>query len=162
MQCYSEALLESELFGHEEGAFTGAKKHKIGLFEIADKGTLLLDEIGDMPLSLQAKMLNVLQENKFYRVGGTKEIKVDVRIIAATNTCLEDLVARGQFRQDLYYRLNVIPIRIPPLAERSEDILPLVAYYLERSNLRYKRQKTISPEVMDLLLQYPGQATFVS
>jgi PAS domain S-box-containing protein len=153
-----EPLLESELFGHEEGSFTGAKKHKIGLFEMADQGTLFLDEIGDMPLSFQAKLLNVLQEHKFYRVGGTKEIKVDVRIIAATNTCLEDLVTRGRFRQDLYYRLNVIPIRIPSLAERSEDILPLVAYYLEKSNLRYKREKTFAPDAMNLLLEYawPG------
>ena len=153
-----ESLLESELFGYEEGSFTGAKKFKTGLFELANKGTLFLDEIGDMPLPLQAKILNVLQERKFYRVGGTKEVEVDVRIIAATNTNLEQLIARGAFRQDLYYRLNVIPVRIPPLAERREDLLPLITYYLEKSNQRYKRSKTIAPDAIDILLKYnwPG------
>ncbi|MDR3588100.1 MAG: sigma 54-interacting transcriptional regulator [Negativicutes bacterium] len=153
-----DSLLESELFGFEEGAFTGAKKSKAGLFELANKGTLFLDEIGDMPMALQSKLLNVLQEGKFYRVGGTREIIVDVRIIAATNTKLDQLISKGLFRQDLYYRLNVIPIRIPPLAERQEDIPPLIALYLERANQRYKKDKTISPEVTDILLKYkwPG------
>ena len=153
-----ESLLESELFGYEEGSFTGAKKFKTGLFELAHKGTLFLDEIGDMPLSLQAKILNVLQERKFYRVGGVKEIEVDVRIIAATNTNLEQLITRGSFRQDLYYRLNVIPLRIPPLADRRDDILPLLTFYLEKSNQRYRRNKVITPDAIDVLLKYhwPG------
>ncbi len=153
-----ESLLESELFGFEEGAFTGAKKSKAGLFELANKGTLFLDEIGDMPMALQSKLLNVLQEGKFYRVGGTREIAVDVRIIAATNTKLDQLMSRGRFRQDLFYRLNVIPIRIPPLCERQEDIPPLIALYLDKANQRYRKDKTISPEVTDILLKYkwPG------
>lgn len=153
-----ESLLESELFGYEEGSFTGAKKFKAGMFELANKGTLFLDEIGDMPLPLQAKILNVLQERSFYRVGGTKEVAVDVRIIAATNTNLEQLIAKGAFRQDLFYRLNVIPVRIPPLSERRDDLLPLITHYLEKSNQRYKRNKTISPEAIDILLKYkwPG------
>jgi PAS domain S-box-containing protein len=153
-----DSLLESELFGYEEGAFTGAKKAKVGLFELANKGTLFLDEIGDMPLPLQAKILNVLQEGKFYRVGGTKEISVDVRIIAATNTKIEQLIEKGAFRQDLYYRLNVVPIRIPSLAERKDDLPPLISFYLEKANLRYNRSKVISPECMDIMLKYnwPG------
>lgn len=153
-----ETLLESELFGYEEGSFTGAKKSKVGLFELANKGTLFLDEIGDMPLPLQAKILNVLQEGKFYRVGGTKEVIVDVRIVAATNTNLNHLIANGRFRQDLYYRLNVIPVRVPSLAERKEDIPPLLAHYLEVSNNRYKKNKAFSPDAMERLLQYnwPG------
>lgn len=153
-----ETLLESELFGHEEGAFTGARRTKVGFFELANQGTLFLDEIGDMPLALQAKILNVLQERKFYRVGGNKEIFTDVRVIAATNQNLGQLIEKGLFRQDLYYRLNVIPVRIPPLRERREDILSLVAHYLEICNARHKRAKTISPEVMDAFLTYnwPG------
>lgn len=153
-----ETLLESELFGYEEGSFTGARKSKVGMFELANNGTLFLDEIGDMPLSLQAKLLNVLQEGKFYRVGGTKEISVDVRIITATNTKLHELINKGQFRQDLFYRLNVIPIRIPSLAERKEDIPPLINYYLAKSNQRYKKKKTLSPEALDIMLRYdwPG------
>ncbi len=153
-----DTLLESELFGYEEGAFTGAKRLKAGLFELADQGTLFLDEIGDMPLHLQAKILNVLQESKFYRVGGAKELTVDVRIIAATNMNLEQLVAKGTFRQDLYYRLNVIPLRIPSLAERKEDIPLLIAYYLDKCQKQYRTPKTLSPEVMDILLKYnwPG------
>ncbi len=153
-----DTLLESELFGHEEGAFTGAKKTRVGLFELANKGTIFLDEIGDMPLPLQAKILNVLQEGKFYRVGGSREIFVDVRVIAATNMDLGQLIERGLFRQDLYYRLNVIPVRIPALRERREDIRPLVAHYLTVCNTRHKRTKTISPEVMETLCAYcwPG------
>lgn len=153
-----ETLLESELFGYEEGSFTGAKKSKVGLYELANKGTLFLDEIGDMPLSLQAKILNVLQEGKFYRVGGTREVVADVRIVAATNTNLNFLIAKGLFRQDLYYRLNVIPVRVPSLAERKEDITPLLVHYLDLSNQRYKKAKTLSPEAMKSLFQYhwPG------
>jgi len=153
-----EPLLESELFGHEEGAYTGAKKSKAGLFEMANGGTVFLDEIGNMPLSLQAKLLNVLQEKRFYRVGGTKEINVDVRIIAATNADLEQLVAEKLFREDLYYRLNVIPLRIPSLAERKEDLPPLINYYMEQTNKKYKCSKKLSPEVMGIMLRYnwPG------
>ncbi|MBP2639747.1 MAG: norR 28 [Firmicutes bacterium] len=153
-----ETLLETELFGYEEGSFTGAKKTKVGLFDLANKGTLFLDEIGDMPLFLQAKILNVLQEEKFFRVGGTKEISVDVRIIAATNMNIEKLVAEGLFRRDLYYRLNVVPIYVPCLAERRDDIHPLIAYYLASSNNRYGKAKTISQEVVDVFLRYnwPG------
>jgi PAS domain S-box-containing protein len=153
-----EALLESELFGYEEGAFTGANKSKVGLFELAHNGTLFLDEIGDMPLLLQAKILNILQENKFYRVGGTREVKVDTRIIAATNTKIEQLIAKGLFRRDLYYRLNVVPIRIPSLCERKEDLPPLISHYLDKANQKYKSSKSISPAAMELLLNYswPG------
>ena len=153
-----ETLLETELFGYEEGSFTGAKKTKVGLFDLANKGTLFLDEIGDMPLFLQAKILNVLQEEKFFRVGGTKQISVDVRIIAATNMDIEKLVAEGLFRQDLFYRLNVVPIYVPCLAERRDDIHPLITYYLDSSNKRYSKMKTISGEVMDIFLKYnwPG------
>ncbi|MCM0760908.1 sigma 54-interacting transcriptional regulator [Sporomusa sphaeroides DSM 2875] len=153
-----ESLLESELFGYETGAFTGAKKAKVGLFEIAQKGTILLDEIGDMPFPLQAKLLNVLQEKKFYRVGGTKMVEADVRVLAATNQNLEQLVAEGRFRRDLYFRLNVIPITIPSLRERKEDIAPLLAYFLEQSNQKYKRSKVFASETLEILLNYdwPG------
>lgn len=153
-----DALLESELFGYEPGAFTGAGKGKIGLFDLADKGTLFLDEIGDMPLSLQSKILNVLQEKCFYRVGGRKPIHLDVRIIAATNVNLEQYLECGKFREDLYYRLNVVPIIIPRLAERREDIPPLVAHYLDNCNTRYQKSKVFSPAVMDAFIKYdwPG------
>lgn len=153
-----ESLLESELFGYEAGAFTGAKKAKIGLFEIAEKGTILLDEIGDMPFSLQAKLLNILQEKTFYRVGGTKLVEADVRVLAATNQNLEQLVAEGRFRRDLFFRLNVIPITIPSLKERKEDISPLLAYFLEQSNQKYKRNKSFALETLEILLGYewPG------
>jgi PAS domain S-box-containing protein len=153
-----ETLLESELFGYEMGAFTGAKKTKIGLFEIAKKGTILLDEIGDMPFQLQAKLLNVLQEKKFYRVGGTKMIDTDVRVLAATNQNLEEAIAEGRFRRDLYFRLNVIPITIPPLRERKEDIAPLLIYFLEQSNQKYTKSKAFASETLEILLEYewPG------
>jgi len=153
-----ETLLESELFGFEEGAFTGARKMKTGYFEMARGGTLFLDEIGDMPLSLQSKILNVLQERKFYRVGGVKEINTDVRIITATNANLEELMAKGRFRLDLYYRLNVIPVSIPPLRNRTADIPPLLTHYLECSNQKHNKSKTLSPEVMKVLIGYdwPG------
>lgn len=153
-----ETLLESELFGYEEGAFTGATKKKNGYFEMAKGGTLFLDEIGDMPLSLQSKILNVLQEQKFYRVGGVKEINTDVRIITATNSNLEELMANGRFRLDLYYRLNVIPVSIPPLRKRTDDIPPLLTYYLQCNNQKHNQSKTLSPEVVEALLRYnwPG------
>lgn len=153
-----ETLLESELFGYEMGAFTGAKKTKIGLIEIAKKGTILLDEVGDMPIQLQAKLLNVLQEKKFYRVGGTKMIDTDVRVLAATNQNLEKAITEGRFRRDLYFRLNVIPITIPPLRERKEDIAPLLIYFLEQSNQKYMKSKVFASETLEILLEYewPG------
>jgi transcriptional regulator with PAS, ATPase and Fis domain len=124
-------LLESELFGHEKGAFTGATKFKPGKFDMADGGTIFLDEIGDMPLNLQAKILRVLQEQEFYRVGGSRTIKVDVRVIASTNKNLEKMVREGTFREDLFYRLNVFTLHLPPLRERKEDIPLLVDYFLQ-------------------------------
>jgi transcriptional regulator with GAF, ATPase, and Fis domain len=125
-----EELLESELFGHEKGAFTGATKFKPGKFDMAHKGTIFLDEIGDMPLNLQAKILRVIQEQEFYRVGGSKTIKVDVRFIASTNKNLDKMVQQGEFREDLYFRLNVFTLNLPPLRERKEDISLLVDYFL--------------------------------
>ncbi len=153
-----ETLLESELFGYEPGAFTGANKAKVGLFEIARDGMILLDEIGDMPLILQAKLLNVLQEKKFYRIGGTKIIRTNARVIAATNQNLEYLIAEGRFRRDLYFRLNVIPITIPPLRDRKEDIAPLIVHLLEESNKRHKRSKILATSTLTILLSYewPG------
>ncbi|AGL00083.1 sigma 54-interacting transcriptional regulator [Desulfoscipio gibsoniae] len=152
-------LLESELFGYEEGAFSGAKKGgKAGLFEIADEGTLFLDEVADLPMSLQVKLLRVLQEGEFTRLGGTKPIKVNVRIISATNKDLEKMVQQNQYRKDLYYRLNVVPVNIPPLKDRKEDILALIAAYLNLFNKKYGMGKSIAPRAMDLLLEYdwPG------
>src|SRR3989449_6202285 len=132
-------LLESELFGHEKGAFTGAYRQKPGKFEATDGGTLLLDEIGEMPLRLQAKLLHVLQDGEFSRVGGEKIIDTDVRLIAATNRDLESALRAHQFREDLYYRLNVIEIRIPPLRERREEIPGLVDFFLKKFNVQYGR-----------------------
>ncbi len=134
-----EELLESELMGHEKGAFTDAKTAKKGLFEVADGGTVFLDEIGDMKPGLQAKLLRFIENKTFRRVGGHRDIQVDVRIIAATNKNLEDLVKSGVFREDLYFRLNVIPIRIPPLRERPEDILPLMNHFLSEFSREFKR-----------------------
>ena len=155
-----ENLLESELFGYEEGSFTGARKGgKSGKFQLADKGTLFLDEIGDMPLSLQAKMLRVLQEKVIERIGGTKELPVDVRIIAATHRNLEEMARQGQFRQDLYYRLNVFPVLLPPLRERREDITTLVQYFLKRQAEKNSRNVGgVTLEAMDSLQNYdwPG------
>jgi len=152
-------LLESELFGHEKGAFTGAHRRKPGKFELAHQGTFLLDEIGEMPLSLQAKLLHVLQDAKFFSVGGTELITADVRLIAATNSNLAALVASGQFREDLYYRLNVVTIPIPPLRTRREEIPSLVRHFLGRFCKQYNRSTpTISPETMRLFQEYswPG------
>lgn len=153
-----DTLIESELFGHEKGAFTGAIQTKKGRFELADTGTLFLDEIGDIPISTQVKLLRVLQEKKFERVGGSKSITVDVRIITATNKDLEEAVRRSEFREDLYYRLNVVPIRIPALKDRKEDIPPLVGHFLQIYNEENNREVKISNEALDTLLMYewPG------
>jgi len=152
-------LLESELFGYEGGAFTGARRHgKPGLIELASRGTLLLDEIAELPLNLQVKLLHVLEEDTVVRVGGSKRVDVDVRFIAATNRDLEELVRTGSFRQDLYYRLKVIPIFIPPLKERRDDILPLARYFLDQYNRRLGVEKRFHPMVLQRLLahDWPG------
>ncbi len=151
----TESLLESELFGHEKGAFTDAKETRKGRFELADGGTLFLDEIGDISSSAQVKLLRVLQEREFERVGGSKTIKVNVRLVAATNRNLEQMVKDGTFREDLYYRLNVIPIDLPPLRERGEDIKLLVNFFLERSMKNHKKRVVITDEAMDKLMSYP-------
>ncbi len=152
----TETLFESELFGHEKGAFTDAKATKKGLMELADGGTLFLDEVGEIPLASQAKLLRCLQERTFKRVGGTRDIKVDVRIVAATNRSLETMVKDGGFREDLFYRLNVIPITIPPLRERREDILPLARHFLTEANTTFhKAVGRFGPETETLLLAYP-------
>ena len=153
-----ETLLESELFGHEKGAFTGAVKTRRGRFELADSGTLFLDEIGDMSLAMQVKLLRVLQERNFERVGGHRPISVDVRIIAATNADLEEAVRDRRFREDLYYRLHVVPIVLPSLRERREDIPSLVGYFLARFNAENRRGLKISSPAMDLIVEYdwPG------
>lgn len=153
------SLLESELFGYEAGAFTGASKGgKPGLFEIAAGGTIFLDEIGEMPLQLQAKLLRVLQESEIQRVGGTKPIPIDVRIIAATNRNLAEMVEQGTFREDLYYRLNIIPIEIPPLRERREDIIPLAFHFLSLIEQKYQIHRTFDKEALNVLEEYdwPG------
>jgi transcriptional regulator with PAS, ATPase and Fis domain len=134
-----ETLLESELFGYEKGAFTDARQQKPGILEIASGGTVFLDEIGEMPILLQAKMLRVLEEQKFRRLGGVRDIQVDLRVIAASNRNLSDAVDQGRFRLDLYYRLNVIQVLLPPLRERKEDILPLAKYFVQHYNHRFKR-----------------------
>lgn len=151
---FPESLLESELFGHEKGAFTGAHARKIGIIESASGGTLFLDEIGDMSLNIQTKILRVLQEREIRRVGSTSTSKVDVRVVAATNRNLEEAIRLGSFREDLYYRLNVIPINIPPLRERKDDIPALAGYFLGKSS----RRKTIEPGAVAALSEYdwPG------
>jgi DNA-binding NtrC family response regulator len=153
-----ETLLESELFGHEKGAFTSAVGQRRGRFEIADGGTLFLDEAGDIPLTMQAKLLRVLQERRFERVGGTTPIEVDVRVIAATHRDLKKQVRRGKFREDLYYRLNVVRIELPPLRERLEDVPLLAAHFVSKYARRAEAPKTIAPEAMERLLahSWPG------
>ena len=155
----TEELLASELFGHEKGAFTGAVRTKPGLIEIADTGTLFLDEIAEMTPNLQAKLLKVVEDGEFYRVGGTKLIKVDVRFIAATNQDIKKLIAEGKFREDLYYRLNIMDIFIPPLRERQEDIKPLSAFFLQKHLPESNKKITgFAKEAMDILMRYsfPG------
>lgn len=154
-----ENLLESELFGYEGGAFTGAKKEgKPGLFEVAEKGVLLLDEIAEMPKTLQVKLLRAIQDLEISRLGSLEPRKIDVRIIASTNKDLEKLVSEGRFREDLFYRLNVVPIYIPPLRDRKEDIIPLLCYYVEKYNKKYNLNKQITSEIIDYFLEYnwPG------
>jgi len=153
-----EGLLESELFGHEKGAFTGAMFTRKGRFELANNGTIFLDEIGDLPLSLQPKILRVLQEREFERVGGEKTIKVDVRLIAATSRNLEELVSAGKFREDLYYRLNVVPVFLPPLRDRKVDIPILAEHFLAKYNADNQKSATLTPEVLSVFMNYnwPG------
>jgi two-component system nitrogen regulation response regulator NtrX len=154
-----DELIESELFGHEKGAFTGATTRKRGKFEVADKGTIFLDEIGDMSLKTQAKILRILQEKKFERVGGTRTLSVDVRVLAASNKDLEREIEKGTFREDLYFRLNVIPIEVPPLRNRTEDIPLLIETFLsEFVQEGHGGQKSMTPEAIEHLraYQWPG------
>jgi len=154
-----ENLIESELFGHEKGAFTGATNSRKGRFELADQGTIFLDEIGDFPMSTQIKLLRAIQEREIERVGGNETIKIDVRIICATNQPLEKLIETGKFRQDLYYRINVFPIYVPALRERKDDIILLADYFLEKyAKLNNKNIKRISTQAIDMLTSYhwPG------
>jgi len=151
-----ETLLESELFGHERGAFTGAADSKKGLFEIGDKGTVFMDEIGEMPLSIQSKVLMVLEEKEFRKVGGTKNIKVDARVVAATNRNLQQLIKEGKFREDLFYRLNVIPISLTPLRQKTGDIPLLIRHFIEKHNkLLHKKIRGIREEAVMVLEEYP-------
>lgn len=151
----SETLLESELFGHEKGAFTDAKEARKGRFELADSGTLFLDEIGDITPALQVKLLRILQEQEFERVGGNKTIKTNVRLVAATNRNLEEMVQKGEFREDLFYRLNVIPVNLPPLRERYEDVKLLIEHYMQKHMKEHRKQMTFSKPALELLLDYP-------
>jgi len=154
-----DSLVESELFGYEKGAFTGAKPEgKPGFFELANDGTLFLDEIGEIPLSSQSKLLRFLEDHEIIRVGGTVSKEINVRIIAATNKNIEEMISQKKFREDLYYRLNVVPIYIPALKERRDDILPLIHYFLEKFNKDYKKNKSLSPETVETLCKYnfPG------
>src|SRR5205085_369765 len=149
-------LLESELFGHEKGAFTDARTQKLGLMELANNGTLFLDEIGEMSPMLQVKLLRVLERRTFKRVGGTKDITVNIRILSATNQDLERMVREGQFREDLYYRLKVVPLYVPPLRERREDIMPLTRLFIERFSKQFKKEfKEITTAAERLLTEYP-------
>jgi two-component system NtrC family response regulator len=154
-----ETLLESELFGHEKGAFTGAEKVKKGRFELAEEGTIFLDEIGDIPINLQVKLLRVLQEHQIERLGSTESINVDVRIIAATHQNIEQKIKDGTFREDLYYRLNIVLLNLPPLRERKEDIIPLIDHFIEKYSKENNRENlSLSKEAVDLLIKYnyPG------
>jgi PAS domain S-box-containing protein len=154
-----DSLLESELFGYEKGAFTDARAQKRGIFELADRGTLFLDEVGEIPLMLQAKLLRVLEEQSFRRLGGLKDIQLDLRVVAATNKNLREAVKEGAFRQDLYFRLNVIQILIPPLRERAEDIVPLTRFFIEHYNHKFKRNiEGVTEPAAKLLLyhDWPG------
>ncbi|MBI4791455.1 MAG: sigma-54-dependent Fis family transcriptional regulator [Deltaproteobacteria bacterium] len=156
---FAEELIASELFGHEKGAYTGATATKIGLLESAAGGTVFLDEIGEMPLSMQVKLLHVLQERQIFRVGGTKAIDLDIRIVAATNKELKKEVETGTFREDLYYRLNVVTIRLPKLTERKDDIPLLVSHFIEKFSLAFNKEtRQISPQALDILMHYnyPG------
>jgi len=160
-----EQLFESELFGYSPGAFTGANRTgKPGLIELADTGTLFLDEIAEIPLNLQAKLLEVIEERQFIKVGGKETKKIDIRILAATNRDLKALVKKGLFREDLYFRLNVLEIKIPPLRERPDDILPLVSYYVDKYNKKYGRRVRFSNKSLDILLSYswPGNVRELS
>ncbi len=148
-----QGLLESEFFGHEKGAFTGAHRRKPGRFECANQGTIYLDELGELPRALQAK-LYVLQDFQFSRVGGHQLIEVDTRVVAATNRDLEAAMARGEFREDLYYRLNVVEIKVPPLRERREEIPALVAWFLGKFNAQYGRHKQLAPETLTRLMEH--------
>jgi two-component system response regulator AtoC len=150
-----QGLLESELFGHEKGAFTGAHRRKPGQFEYANKGTIYLDEIAELSPALQAKLLHVLQDFRFSRIGGQGVIDVDARVIAATNRDLEDAMKRGEFREDLYYRLNVVEIQVPPLRERREEIPTLATWFLAKFNAQYGRQKQLQPDTLARLCEYP-------
>lgn len=150
-----KTLIEAELFGYEKGAFTGANKDgKMGLFEVADGGTIFLDEIGELPLDMQVKLLRVLQDGQFTKIGGINEITVDVRILAATNRNLEEMVKEKVFREDLYYRLNIVPITIPPLRDRRDDIIPIIHYFLNKLNKKYNYKKTISSEALKSLYSF--------
>jgi transcriptional regulator with GAF, ATPase, and Fis domain len=152
----SPTLIESELFGHEKGAFTGAQSRKIGRFELAHGSTIFLDEIGELPLELQSKLLRVVQEGEFERLGSSQPLKVDVRIIAATNRDLEEEVRKGRFREDLWYRLNVFPITVPPLRQRQADIPLLVKAFVQRFNRKIGKEVTrIPPQVIKNMRQYP-------
>ncbi|MDS0527881.1 sigma 54-interacting transcriptional regulator [Clostridium sp. SHJSY1] len=153
------SLIESEFFGYEKGAFTGANKDgKMGLFELASGGSIFLDEIGELPMDMQVKLLRVLQEMEVVRIGGTKSIKIDVRVLAATNRNLEEMIKNNQFREDLYYRLNVVPLLIPPLRERKQDIIPLITLFLEQLNIKYNFNKIFAPDALNCLYEYswPG------
>lgn len=150
-----DTLLESELFGHERGAFTDAVSRRLGRFELAHRGTIFLDEVGEMTPAMQVKLLRVLQEREFERLGGSETIKVQVRVIAATNKDLKEEVAKGRFRADLYFRLNVVPLFLPPLRERKQDIPLLCEHFLARFNGAARRVRTVSPQALEMLAEYP-------